>query len=350
MWDISRKTIEKYCEKNNTPLEVITEKKYEIKNTTGVYNYTHLEKNQVYDLFEKYERILRVDWDVIISPHCPNLFEIVPEDKIGVIFEDVGPKRGNRLSRIRLLQEVFGDIGWRSGYFNSGVILASKQHRSLFLLKEEDIKEIENLKTEVSKEQSYLNYRVRKIGLDIYELGYKFNHTRNFSKNWNGNPPRHESYIIHYAGSKKQGLKNMRIDYGILFENKKPVESMNKIRNKEDLFQKNEIKKEYLTKKRFPFFKLAGKYLPINNESIVVDIGAGDGLFADYLHLKKKYDNLYLLDGNRLAVDKLKKKFKNVILYNARDSLPFEVNSVDILHCGTLIEHLDYIELYHFFH
>lgn len=349
MWDIGKKTIEKYCEKYEIPLEIITEKKYDTTTARDKYHYMNFEKNQVFELYDKYDRILRLDWDVIMTPHCPNVFEIVPEDHIGVVFEDVGPKRGDRLNRIKMIQEQLGDINWTSNYLNSGIILASKQHREIYHTTEEDVKTILNLKTRVSKEQNYLNYKVMKFNFKIFELEYRFNHLRFFSEPWNGSPVRHQSYIIHYAGSKEEGLKNMKEDNEILFLNKDKISKPKVVKEVLQDIRQTKRENKYITKKRQPFFKLAAKYLPLDKDSILVDIGAGDGLFAKYLHLKEKYDKLYLLDGNQVAVDKLKKTYKNTRLYRAPDELPFEDSSVDFIHCSHLIEHLYFQDLYQFF-
>lgn len=348
MWDIGKKTIEKYCEKYNLSLEIITKKKYDTQTAQDKYHYINFEKNQVYELYDEYDRILRLDWDVIITPHCPNIFDIVPEDKIGVVFEDVGPKRGDRLNRIKMIQEQLGDLKWISNYFNSGIILASKQHREIYHTTNADVEIVLNLKTRVSKEQNYLNYKVRKFKFKIQELDYKFNHLRFFSEPWNKSPTRTQSYIIHYAGLKKEGLRDMKEDYATLFLNKVKTPKSKIVKGLLDM-RTSDRQNKYTTKGRHPFFKLAEKYLPLDKGSTIVDIGAGGGLFAEFLNLEEKYDNLFLLDGNQVAVDNLKKKYNNCILYRAPDTLPFKDSSVAFIHCSHLIEHLYFQDLYEFF-
>ncbi|MHA1491518.1 MAG: glycosyltransferase [Promethearchaeota archaeon] len=187
VWNISKRSIKKYCEKYNLPLEIITTKKYNFGDKDHYANFNMFEKNQVYNLFNKYDRILRLDWDVIITPYCPNLFEIVPKDKIGVVFEDVGPYKQHRRGLIKKIQDSLGDLGWRSGYFNAGVMVVSKQHKKIFhVSKKEQLEFINNLKI-VNKEQTYINFIIRKLGYEICELNYKFNHTAIFSQNWNEN-------------------------------------------------------------------------------------------------------------------------------------------------------------------
>jgi SAM-dependent methyltransferase len=109
-----------------------------------------------------------------------------------------------------------------------------------------------------------------------------------------------------------------------------------------------EERRKYCTMDRFPFYDIAAEYLPEDKESIVVDIGAGNGSFVKHLNLSDRYKNLYLLDGNRDSVDKLKSIGKNAILYTAPDKLPFNDNSVSFIHCSHLVEHLDDHQLYAF--
>ena len=63
----------------------------------GVYQYRIMKQ---YDLHEQYDRILHLDSDMLLSPNCPNLFDVVPYDKIGTIFEDKGTRRPQRLQCI----------------------------------------------------------------------------------------------------------------------------------------------------------------------------------------------------------------------------------------------------------
>jgi lipopolysaccharide biosynthesis glycosyltransferase len=60
------KSLEYFCEKYSCSLEIIESSKYKIEGYDG-YNYAILEKNQIFDLFDRYDRILRVDTDVLIN-------------------------------------------------------------------------------------------------------------------------------------------------------------------------------------------------------------------------------------------------------------------------------------------
>ena len=56
-------------------------------------NLPHYRILEVADLLDEYDRVLCLDADMIINKDCPNIFEVVPEDKIGTIFEDVGSRK-----------------------------------------------------------------------------------------------------------------------------------------------------------------------------------------------------------------------------------------------------------------
>ncbi|MBA3924222.1 MAG: hypothetical protein H0X31_21985, partial [Nostocaceae cyanobacterium] len=135
--------------------------------------YIHYEKYQVYELLDTYDRILFLDSDIIVTPNCPDLFEIVPQNQFGAFL--VSKHSYFHDGAIRVIQEVLGDIGWKREYFNSGVMLVSKQHQEVFCL-EGDLLVWDSEKRDFF-DQTILNYTVQKMGVPIYDIGYKFNHT-----------------------------------------------------------------------------------------------------------------------------------------------------------------------------
>ena len=152
---------------------------------------------ETYSIFEEYDRILHIDSDVVINKNCPNIFEIVPFDTIGLVLEDKGSRLENRRKRIEQIKKEFGgNEHWISDYFNMGVFLASNIHREMFTKIEGKLWEAEH-----GLEQTHLNYQMMKLGYKYIDLGYKFNHMSMFSESWSGSLSRFDSYIIHYAGS-----------------------------------------------------------------------------------------------------------------------------------------------------
>ncbi len=107
-------------------------------------------------------------------------------------------------------------------------------------------------------------------------------------------------------------------------------------------------RQQYTKGGRTPFFKLAGQFLPRNQEAIVLDIGAGEGEFANLLNLGERYKNFLALDANSDTVKILSKKF-NAKLYTVPELMPFADQTVDYIHCSHLIEHLYPNDLYKFF-
>ena len=202
MTDITHPVIEKYAKKCGADFIVLGDK--------GEPHY-HYRILQLYDLFEKYDRIISMDSDILIRDDCPDLFKIVPENMVGSVLEDKGSRMIDRRQRIQKIQMSFGNADWKTGYINTGVAVFSKEHRDIF-------KERKKLWFDYGYDDVYLGYWIHKLGFKISELPFQFNHMRCFSEDWNGNPDKFNSYIIHYAGGgfdKSQQLIRIKRDYGI---------------------------------------------------------------------------------------------------------------------------------------
>ncbi len=160
------------------------------------YKSSHYRILKLYDLFEEYDRILSLDTDILILKSCPNIFDVVPKDCIGTIFEDVGSRQQDRRNRIRMVQEKFGDVEWKSGYINTGVALFPRESRIIFGQKPEN-----ELWNGLGYDDVWLGYMIRKYKLEIFELDPIWNFMSMFSEPWNMNKSRFEAHIIHYAGA-----------------------------------------------------------------------------------------------------------------------------------------------------
>ena len=199
--DLSMQTVERYCEKYSLPLEVIKKAKYGYENRPH-YRYINFEKNQVYDLLGKYDRILRLDSDVLITASCPDIFEEFPEDCFTAVPEDVGDRKTDREHQMEIAQEELGLTLW-DRYFNSGVVLASKQHKEAFNIQEYNLY---NKYLGDYKEQTLLNWRVANLKYKTYWASHKYNHLSMFSEDIRN------SYIIHYAGGQAEKPSKMKND------------------------------------------------------------------------------------------------------------------------------------------
>lgn len=150
----------------------------------------HWDKFRIYSLLNKYKRILYIDTDVIIRDDCPNLFDLVPEDKLG-LFNEASFTDGRVVAFNKACEEYNIKLDtWNGCYYNTGIMVISQVHKYLF--KKPD-KEIFNF-----YEQSYLNVIIAKNKVPIFSLPYSFNRMTCMDR-FTGEE-RFASYIIHYAG------------------------------------------------------------------------------------------------------------------------------------------------------
>jgi len=170
---------------------------------------------------DKYARIIHIDADTIITKSCPNLFEVVPYDTIGLVFEDKGSRAKERRGRIAHIQQVWGDVNWKTGYFNAGMFVVSRPHKEIFVKRNgkvwgQDFKVF-------GAEQTHYGYHITEQGHKVLDLGYKFNHMSMFSERWNGSPSRFDSHIIHYAGGAHFPGKDQRSRIRLIMDDVKKL-------------------------------------------------------------------------------------------------------------------------------
>jgi hypothetical protein len=186
----------------------------------GSYGRWHYRLNDLYGQFPGYDRICHLDTDMIIMPSCPNLFDEVPVDCIGTVLEDVGSRRAARHNVIRQIQQQYGEIGWRTGWINTGVFVTSRMHNPIFSPFNGQMWE--------ENDDPHYGYQIHRLGFKIHEFPYTFNHMSMYSEPWNGSPSRFDSYIMHYAGcarfdnhvgsnSCEDKLKLLRKDYELVY-------------------------------------------------------------------------------------------------------------------------------------
>lgn len=200
MTDITLPIMREYAEKCGADFKIISEPAPFMTDD----NKPHYRIIKVRDFLEEYDRVLLLDADMIINKDCPNIFEVVPEDKIGSIYEDVGSRQPHRRGLIRAIQQRWGDVGWNGGYTNAGTFLVSKQHKDIFLPNEGQYY------TGWGSADVHLSYMIHKLGFEVHRLPFQWNHMGMFSEPWNNRANRFDSHIIHYAGGGvfDAGVKN----------------------------------------------------------------------------------------------------------------------------------------------
>ncbi|MEA5565344.1 glycosyltransferase [Anabaena sp. UHCC 0399] len=190
--------------------------------------YLHYEKYQIYDLLERYERIIYLDTDVIVTPECPNLFEIVPEEKFGAFL--VSNHTYFHDGSIKDIQNELGNINWERTYFNSGVMVVSQAHRQVFSVDNNLLAWAKTKRAFI--EQTILNYTIQKLGIEIHDIDYKFNHTTH-TKNSNLRFGRRINQLLTMTNSliglispeylKEQEQRNKPDRYIIYYKGKEPI-------------------------------------------------------------------------------------------------------------------------------
>lgn len=193
---ITQPTLKKYAEKIGADFVVINEKRLSNK-------YIHYEKFQIFDLFGKYHRILFLDSDIIVRPDCPDLFEVVSENKLGIFdegrFEDFLP-----VIRDACVKYKMSIPKWSGQSYNTGVMVLSRLHKHLF--KKPD-QEYDCYNGYLHYEQPYINLKIMTENVAVKDIGYKFNRISIMDKPTGEN--RLSSYMIHYAGAPESVRLNL---------------------------------------------------------------------------------------------------------------------------------------------
>jgi hypothetical protein len=153
------------------------------------YQVLGYKKMELAGLLDTYDRVLFVDTDVIIREDAPDLFEIVPEDQLGM-FEEGRYYDRTHSTLIYMTWAGFNLSKWDGQYYNSGVIVLSKQHRDVFVQPPQQVDHF--------GEQTWLNTLIADRQTKIFPLQHRFNHLLGLDLNFGED--RLDSYFVHYAG------------------------------------------------------------------------------------------------------------------------------------------------------
>jgi lipopolysaccharide biosynthesis glycosyltransferase len=210
---LSRALFQHYCDRWELDFVELREPRLNIKGADARYNYRNIEKFQAFDVLDDYERILRLDTDVLVSPRAPNVFDVVPEGALGVVFEDVADKRASRQQEAEAVCAAYGGPAWgERRYFNSGVMVFSRAHQQAFRLNDQDRSLLAQGGLGSFKEQNLCNWKAYAGSGDLFELDHRFNHLRFFSDRRYGGHHRMNSFFLHYAGSQRRKYRRMERD------------------------------------------------------------------------------------------------------------------------------------------
>ncbi|NBB79748.1 MAG: hypothetical protein GVY36_09925 [Verrucomicrobia bacterium] len=198
-----------YCQRHNLDFVVIHERRFHLTpNRRRPRLGIHLEKFQIAELFDYYDRIAYLDSDVLIHSEAPDLFAQVAPDEIGCVFEDVGPDAWKRDEEWQKAEALLGPLEERHRYFNAGVMVFGRAHRELFNLKL-------GLLGGRWPDQTFLNYHSRQLGMTVKELPQTFNFLPIFH-GWEDPAVRAQQHFVHYAGRKNK--PHMKADARMLLD------------------------------------------------------------------------------------------------------------------------------------
>ena len=157
----------------------------------------HFEVYQLSALLNRYDRILYLDGDVLLTPFCPNLIDLVPAGRLGCVLEDTGPTWWERWEELARAQRALGPLAHKpDGYFNVGVMVLDESHRVIF-----DLDACPPVGGRWPM-QTTVNYHVRRLELPLERLDPRCNLLSVFTESWNETALRRSAWVIHYAGSK----------------------------------------------------------------------------------------------------------------------------------------------------
>lgn len=241
--------------------------------STTKYMFPHYEKFRIYSLLEHYNRIIYLDVDTLITPDCPDLFKLVPDDCLGIYDEGYMANSSERVEHEKVMQKAatLHDIKMEKErefhFYNTGVMVISQHHRDLFA------KPCKEIQMEYM-EQPYINLRVLNSNIEVRDIGYKFNRMPYVDDDVKEHKT--ENYIIHYAG---QNNARTLVLQDINNINSKTQEQMQK--------QKNELIMATDRITMLDSLNLSGKKC--------VEVGTHMGNYSQYI-LDRNPSELWLID------------------------------------------------------
>ncbi len=171
-----------------------------------------LEKLQLYDVLNEYDRVVYFDADILVQPQTPNLFNIVSFENVGAVYDcpDNNEHNTNRARSIANIKSILGEIDWVDGYINAGMMVLSRDHQDVFKFDPKLLKADPKLLKKMFLDQDFINYNIKKNKLQIHKLPRSFNRIT-FSGNDEEFYEHGElAYVVHFAGKHEKAALMQR--------------------------------------------------------------------------------------------------------------------------------------------
>jgi lipopolysaccharide biosynthesis glycosyltransferase len=203
-----KRSFKEYAKKVNADFLCITKPSSILKpnnnnNNNKLFFDALFQKISLGDSSDKYERVLYLDADILITPHAKNIFDICNDDSNLYMFNE--GVLSNREKELDLISTRLHKTIKDKNYFNAGVILFPKNNNFLKAIR------IHDLEYFVSKsswfDQTYINFKARLNKIPTSFLNREFNRLGKAGDN----EKRFESSFIHYAGNGYCQRKNRPI-------------------------------------------------------------------------------------------------------------------------------------------
>ncbi len=169
-------SIKRYADRIGCDFKIIDHRKY------PTWGSPKWEIFQITDFLDKYDRVLYLDADILITEEAPDIFEEVDTDGLGCVLEETG-KVANTDHRYvnHILRYFYTERGAINpnydavDYLNSGVLLLSQCHRDLFQDKSEKTRKFFNKYKDFLQDQTYINYNVDTRNIKLHPISRRYN-------------------------------------------------------------------------------------------------------------------------------------------------------------------------------
>lgn len=153
---------------------------------------------EMYHTLKDYDRVICFNGNIIVRDDCPNLFDLVPEDQIGLLNES---RWTNTMIEYNEAKKNYPDMKikkWNGDFYNTDVIVASRKERNL--LKSPHFVDERGL----PPEKHLINLRIIVDKKKVFNLESKFNRMHYMDAKI-GNS-RLSAYILNYTGAPPQAV------------------------------------------------------------------------------------------------------------------------------------------------